>query len=652
MTIKGLKRFWPVTYLMAALIALMGLMTFFSKVISDKEKLVSVNFILTLFALLAVIILSDQLRRDVKDFLVSITRQLEPEQEFTLSGIPIPCAVIGYKGELVWYNELFEESLLGGIASVGRDIRKVNRDFDIEKMRAGGSFNVRWGDRWMDCHVTECKNSSGRYIVYFSDISELKYTEQRYLCSRPTVMLIVFDNEDELLKVRESERMRVLSAVDALINKWAGSVAGICWADARDKSLIVLEETEAKKLIDSRFSILEEAHSIVVEDGTPVTLSIGVGRGGASIEQCEEWALQALDMALGRGGDQAVLRSGEGYSFFGGVSASSERQSRVRIRMLGAALNELILKSDNCIVMGHKFSDLDAMGAAIGVYAIAKTLGKEAFVVADRETTLAGSLINYYSRSAGNAKCFLSPSDALDHIREGTLLVIVDTHSPDFLESRVLYEKAKNVVVIDHHRLMVGHIENSKLLIHEPYASSACEIVSELAAYNSEKAIGRLEAEALLAGIMLDTKNYVLRTGVRTFEASAFLRRRGADTVEVRKLFAESLETYVEKLKLVSQATVYNGCAISCAPREVKNMRIICSQAADDMLAISGVNASFVLFPQNGGISISARSLGKVNVQLIMEKLGGGGHLTMAGALLDGKTMEQAIELLHAAIDK
>lgn len=648
---KLFNRFWPITPMISILLAMMALMTALTLIIGEHRKLFLVLLVITVTCAIAALLLNDKIYKDIRHFLGGIDRELSPQRATALDQLPTPVAVLGRKGEVVWYNRSFSDQLLAGADYNGGSILKINKDFDLESMRQGENFRLKWGKEWFDCVPAPIDIASGRgSIVYFHSITELKRTEERYEDSRPTVMIIVFDNEEELLKARESERVRVFSEVDAMINAWADQRAGICWANVRDKSLVIVEESEAKRLINERFSILEAAKSISVEGGTPVTLSIGVGRAGKDIEECEAWALQALDMALGRGGDQAVVKSDEGYSFFGGVSKSSERQSKVRIRMLGSALVDMIEACGNCIVMGHRNADLDAMGSAVGIQAIARTLGKKAYIVSDEDTTMAADLISYYKKNGSD--CFVDYAQALDLVREDTLLVVVDTHSPNFVDSKPLLERVPNVVVIDHHRMMVDHIDNAALMIQEPYASSASEIVSEIASSVCERAIGRAEADAMLAGITLDTKNFILNTGTRTFEAAAFLKRRGADTIEVKRMFSENFDTYVERTHLVSNSDFYKNCAISVADSGVDNLRIVSAQAADDMLTISGVSASFVVFELNGEVNISARSHGKINVQLITEQLGGGGHLTMAGAQLREVTVEEAVEMLKAAIDK
>ena len=333
------------------------------------------------------------------------------------------------------------------------------------------------------------------------------------------------------------------------------------------------------------------------------------------------------------------------------MSKGVEKRDKVRTRVIAATLSDHIKESENVLIMGHRFSDLDSMGAAVGLWsAITKALHKPAFVVVDRQQTLAGQIVERIDANSGDRVVFLSPMDAMEQLSPRTLLIVVDTHSPDFVESRELLNHVSRVVVIDHHRLMVKRIDNAIVFYHEPYASSASEMVAELVQYIGDSTLTQHEAEALLAGIMLDTKSFVLKTGVRTFEAAAYLRRRGADTVEVKRMFADSIDSYKAKYKIVSGAEIQQNCAIACADKEFPDIRVVSSQAADELLSIRGVKASFVIYPTGNVMNISARSLGDINVQLVMEVLGGGGHLTMAATQLPNLTIEQARTKLVAAI--
>lgn len=381
---------------------------------------------------------------------------------------------------------------------------------------------------------------------------------------------------------------------------------------------------------------------------------MGMGRHGSTLRECEQWSLQALDLALGRGGDQVAIKDKDDYEFFGGVAQGVEKHEKVKARVIAKALTEKIAQCDNIFVMGHQSSDLDAVGSAIGMWSvISKTFDNPTHVVINKDTTLASIFLDNFI-SHGYKNTFISPSEAKKNVNERTMLIVVDTHSPNFVEDPELYRKCKNVVVIDHHRMMVNHIDNACVFFHEPFASSASEMVTELVQYINDDALNRYESEALLAGIMLDTKNFVLRTGVRTFEAAAYLKRKGADTVEVKRLFSDSLNTYKTKSQLVSEAEIYNNSAIACTDdkmNESKDIRLTAAQAADELLSIRDVQASYVIYKSLDNMCISARSLGDLNVQLVMERLGGGGHQTMAGTNLGKVSRAEARELLVDAIN-
>ncbi len=384
------------------------------------------------------------------------------------------------------------------------------------------------------------------------------------------------------------------------------------------------------------------------------TISIGVGRSADSLGESDRWARQALDMALGRGGDQvAVLRQNDVYEFFGGMSKGVEKRDKVRTRVIAASISDFVRASDRVYIMGHMNSDLDSMGAAVGMWAvITKGLEKRAQIVVNKSQTMAEQLIESLETAYPDRKIFIGPMEALQEATDNTLLIVVDTHSINFVESRELVDRLKKRIIIDHHRLMVTRIRDTDIFYHEPYASSASEMVTEIVQYINSSAIDSIDAQALLSGIMLDTKSFVLKTGVRTFEASAFLRRCGADTVEVKKLFSNTLETYKEKAQLVSGAEIYKDCAIASTSWESEGMRVTASQAADELLTIEGVRASFVLYKNGEDVNFSARSLGEVNVQVILEEFGGGGHFTMSGAQIKNISMGEARRLLIRELDK
>ena len=374
------------------------------------------------------------------------------------------------------------------------------------------------------------------------------------------------------------------------------------------------------------------------------------------MRQCELLALQALEMSQGRGGDQVAIKTGDSYEFFGGVTSTGiEKRTKVKTRVVASALKELIRGSDKVFIMGHKFGDVDSLGSSYGLWKCASGMERESYIVLDEKTHLAASLICKIKEESGD-HVMIDGKTACERMTRKSLLIICDTHRRDFVDCSPLYDACRTTVVIDHHRKNTDFIDNSVIFYHEPYASSACEMVSELVQYIDSSMIGKPQAEALLAGIMLDTRNFVLRTGVRTFEASAFLRSCGADPVAVKKLFSDSIDVYRERAMLVSGAEFFDNCAVAAAHEGVTVSRVAASQAADELLNIEHVDASFVLFSLGGDVNISARSLGKVNVQIIMEALGGGGHYTMAAAQIKNMTLDEAksrlIQILQQSTGK
>lgn len=650
------RKYWllaPLSYVNVCIIAVLVILILF---MSKSPALKIVGLIIGAGAIAFSLFMSNMVKTNIRTYISEVSQSLDTSDKDALNNIPVPAVTVSRQGEIVWYNESFRELILLGADAQGVKLPRVFKGFDEEWLTAGKSFEIKKEKKVYTVSVSRFEvDETEQFVLYFNDITALKKTENDYNISRPAVILVVFDNEEEMLKVRENERVRVVSAVESLIGKWVENYNCISRINARDRSFIMIEEQYLQKIISSRFSVLTEARKIIIEGGNPVTLSIGVGRGGANFSECEYWANQALEMALGRGGDQAAVKDSDGYSFYGGVSKSVEKQSKVRTRMVAQAMIELVKTADKCFIMGHRFSDLDAIGAGIGMASIIDALQKDTEktvnIVVDESATLAQPLIDSY-RETKNVDWFIPPDEALDTMTDNSLLIILDTHSPEVIESKAVYNAAQTVVIIDHHRMNVKRIQNAVIFFHEPYASSTCEMVTELAPYMHETAIARPEAEALLSGIMLDTKSFVLKTGARTFEAAAYLRRRGADTIEVKRFFSGSLQTYIEKSQLVSSADLYGDCAISCTDEDIDGIRVIASQAADEMLNINGISASFVIFITGSQVNISARSFGKVNVQLIMEKLGGGGHMTMAAAQFEDASLDEVEEKLKAAIDE
>ncbi|HAN44032.1 MAG TPA: hypothetical protein DCP97_01435 [Ruminococcaceae bacterium] len=591
--------------------------------------------------------------KDINRFLNETGKALAQAQKESLVSFPMPVVIVSDDDEIIWYNELCKRVVFQNKDHYATKISEIAPDFNYKQDCPAEGFNININNRLYSVFVIKNqKDGKQMYVMFFIDDNDLKKYSKEFFETRPSVLIITIDNYEELSKyAKENERTQILSEVEQLIEEFVEATNGLIRRIERDKFVAVIEERYMREIIESRFNILDKVRKIEAADRMPATLSIGVGRGAATLQECETMARQALDMSLGRGGDQAAVKTAGGFEFYGGISKGVEKRTKVKTRIVATALSEIIETSDNVVIMGHKFADLDCFGAAVGLQKSISQKGKSCIIAIDKQRNLVGQL---YSKLAaeGYEASFMNPAEVLPLINKKTLLIIVDTHVKQFLESIEIYEQCKHVVVIDHHRKMVNHIDNAVIFYHEPFASSASEMVTELIQYLGEnQKLSRTEAEALLAGIMLDTKNFVLRTGVRTFEAAAYLKKLGADTVEVKKLFALSMESYKKRTMLVSNAEIYRNCAIAVADSSIENLKIVAPQTADELLNITNVNASFVMYEYEDGFSFSARSMGAMNVQVVMEKLGGGGHHTMAGAVIKGVSAEAARHMLLQAID-
>lgn len=580
---------------------------------------------------------------------------------YALDRFPLSVAVVSPGMEIIWYNPEFHSTVLGGRDAFGSPVKNILYGLSKDSLTClseGVNVTSAWHDGDNTSTIKKYTvygslRKDGNYQLYFIDNTSLKNTVVEYNESRPVIMVVMIDNYDELMQnAKEGEKAEIVSAVERILTNWVSQTTGFLRHSDRDKFLFVLEERHYKKIVESRFDILEKVRKITVGEFFTASLSIGVGRGASSYSENEEMARQALDMALGRGGDQVAVRTSSGYEFYGGTAKVVERRTKVKTRIIASAMAELIDGSDNVLIMGHKSTDLDFIGAAAAIYKAAISRGCNARIVVSKKTSLAKGLIGMLEKN-GYEEAFVEPDESLFLVTPKTLLVVADTHRKGYVEYPELYNVAKTVMVIDHHRKMVDYIDNAVIFYHEPYASSASEMVTELIQYFADKSVSVAEATALLAGIMLDTRNFSVRTGVRTFEAAAYLRRKGADTTKVKELFAGSMDDYKIRSSLVESAEIYKGCAIAVSKSDkFAAMRYLAPQAADELLSITNVTASFVVYPTDTGVNISARSMGKINVQLVMEKLGGGGHLTMAAAQLRSVNTDTARETLLEAIDQ
>ena len=563
--------------------------------------------------------------------------------QYSLTGLSIPTMLIA-DGRVLWYNTIFREEVLNGTDAVTRPIDRLFPELDL----AVCSRPV--GDKRFTAYAGAAKGSRGANIVYLVDDTVYKQTLEEYTASRPACLIIVIDSYDELFDdMKDSEQAKELEAINSLLEAYIAKSTGFLRKISNSRYIAVVEERDIHWMLQERFEILDQVRAL--HPGGFTTLSIGVGHGGKTLQECHQMARESIDIALGRGGDQAAVKTVDGFEFYGGISHGVEKRSHVRSRIIANALCDLIKKSDSVIIMGHRMSDLDAIGSAIGALRICKICGVPAVIAVNSDATLAGPLLKTFI-DAGEGHNFIPPDQTLDVITPRTLLIVVDTYQKRLLESQKIYEKCKRVVVIDHHRMAVGHIDNPLLLYHEPYASSASELVCELLQFlPKEDNITALEAQALLAGIMLDTRSFALHVGVRTFEAAAWLRSRGAQTADTKLLFNTSKEEYEARAHIVESAYIYKGCAIALSEELDAGMNVVLPMAANDLLTINGVDASFVAVAKNGGVNIFARSMGALNVQVILEPLGGGGHLMMAGAQLHDCTLQDAEMRIREQID-
>ena len=569
--------------------------------------------------------------------------------QYSLTGLPIPTMLIA-DGRVLWYNTIFREKVLNGTDAVTRPIDRLFPELDLAVCSRPHGQDLTVGNKRFTAYAGAAKGSRGANIVYLVDDTVYKQTLEEYTASRPACLIIVIDSYDELFDdMKDSEQAKELEAINSLLEAYIAKSTGFLRKISNSRYIAVVEERDIHWMLQERFEILDQVRAL--HPGGFTTLSIGVGHGGKTLQECHQMARESIDIALGRGGDQAAVKTVDGFEFYGGISHGVEKRSHVRSRIIANALCDLIKKSDSVIIMGHRMSDLDAIGSAIGVLRICKICGVPAVIAVNSDATLAGPLLKTFI-DAGEVHNFILPDQTLDVITPRTLLIVVDTYQKRLLESQKIYEKCKRVVVIDHHRMAVGHIDNPLLLYHEPYASSASELVCELLQFlPKEDNITALEAQALLAGIMLDTRSFALHVGVRTFEAAAWLRSRGAQTADTKLLFNTSKEEYEARAHIVESAYIYKGCAIALSEELDAGMNVVLPMAANDLLTINGVDASFVAVAKNGGVNISARSMGALNVQVILEPLGGGGHLMMAGAQLHDCTLQDAETRIREQID-
>ncbi len=597
-------------------------------------------------------------RREIAAYIQSATDTVETASK---GDMPLPTALIRLAdGEIIWTNRRFSQ--VSGMRDTlfEQKIGNVLPSFSTDWLAAGKPecpYDLTLRDRryrvYGSTYHADDPAKTLLATLYLADLTELYQVRDEYIRSRPVVAIILVDNYDELTKnLPESAISNLNAQINDIITRRIESYHGMLRRLERNRFLFVFELRDLKRSIESKFPLLEDIRQVVSPTGVAATISLGVGRDGASFEEAYDFAALSIEMALSRGGDQAVIKDRYNFSFYGGRTKETDHRSKVRSRVTANSLSELISQSSHVFVMGHKNADLDSVGAAVGICCLCRKKGKRARIVLDVEKSAAGKLIGQLQGTPEYAESIVSGQEALLLADNKSLLVVVDTNRPDQVECKPLLEAISKVCVVDHHRRAADYINPVVVNLHEPYASSASELVTELLQYSVERTdVLPIEARALLAGIVLDTKNFNVRTGERSFEAAAFLRRLGADTVEVKKLLQNDFQATLARYQIIKSARLYKE-QIAIAALNTTTTRTIAAQAADELLNIQGILTSFVLYPSQNEVIISARSIGEANVQVILEPLGGGGNAATAGAQIPDCDVKTALDRLVAAIDQ
>lgn len=610
------------------------------------------SFLLIIFILFTI---SEYLNKEeAEDNVEKIKEKILKDIDNNIFNLIFPLAIIKESGEIFWYNKEFkkfipEEDPLGlNLVSIARGLnlsRLFTCDRDLhQKIKIINSFYKVYASKIEDNNLEE-----NLYVVYFNDISNSKNIES----TKESIMIIEVDNLSEVLETTmESDRPMLVAEVEKSINAYAQRLKAMITKYDSNKYILSMQDKYIDEEINNKFSILEEISAIDRGNKFEVTLSIGIGRGGTCPLENNTFASSAKELALGRGGDQVVIKNNDKIKFFGGNTREIEKRTRVRARIISHTLKELIYESSNVFIIGHKNPDMDCFGSSVGLSAVVKQLGKNCNIILGDETAAIDYFLSKLKKDSRYDNLFISLDNAYELINEKTLFIIVDVHNSGYILDKDILDRAPRKIIIDHHRRSPDIVEGAILNYIEVYASSTSEMVTEVIQYMVQKPnLTKLEAEGLLAGIFMDTKGFSFKTGVRTFDAASFLRALGADTIEVKKMFMDNLEDYLVIADTIKSAELYGNLAIAVAPNGVKKS-FMAARAADELLNISGINVCFVLIKINNSIVISARSIGEYNVQVILEELGGGGHMNMAGAQLSNVSIDEAKKILKKSIEK
>lgn len=625
--------------------------------------------VLYIILIAATIINNKRRKSELSEQLKDLTLNVNKTAKTTLINSPFPLIIIEANGNIIWRSEKFNNefkdlnkdnlelmALLSNIKQIA-----VSKKNSMEKKQKGKieiEFDInRRTYKILGTYIKTNKDENNDYtfILYFIDQTEIKKLQEKEEETEINIGMISIDNYDEINQRLSGEiKSQVIAKIEQCIYEWALSYSALVVKVERDKFYVVIDNKNLENAKKDKINILQQIKELPILDGIQATLSISFSKDGETLDEKYRSAQAVQEIALGRGGDQAIIKQNQKYEFFGGRTEEVEKRTKVKARTVASALVKLIEESDRVLIMGHTNSDMDAIGSALGIYRLTKTLNKEANIIVDSKAVGILSFLETIENDKEYIGCVINGETALEKMTENTLLVIVDTNKVNYVESVKVLENASKIVEIDHHRKSTDYIKDTVLSFHEVYASSASELVTEIIQYSPIKIkLTPIEIEALYAGIMLDTKEFTFKTGVRTFEAAAYLRKCGVDIIKVKKWFQDDLKTYQTISNIISKAEIVKeSIAISTYDEDELNTTIVIAKAADELLTISGISASFVLGKTDDIIYISGRSIGDINVQLILEKLGGGGHITLAGAQLYDITMEEALEKLKHAIDE
>ena len=619
--------------------------------------LAAVEAVVTLLLFLLYVMNRNRRDRQIQRYIQTVSNTLEATSQ---GESPLPAVLIRLgDGVIIWANHRFSELTGYADTMMEQQLEEVLPDFSLDWLESGKTESPKdasLGDRRYRVYGTtvRAEDSRGTMLgaLYFSDLTELYQIRDEYIRSRPVVTIILIDNYEELTKNLTESAISTLNArLNDTITQWTEGYGGLLRKLERNRFLFIFEKRDLQHAIEDKFSLLEKIHEVTSPAGLQASISIGLGVDGVNFEESYNFAALSIEMALSRGGDQAVVKDRFNFSFYGGRNREADYRSKVRSRVTANSLMELIGQSGHVFVMGHKNADLDSLGAAMGVCCLCRKRGKKFSIVIDPEKNSVPKLIEEIQSVPQYRDIFISGQDALLMADNRSILIVVDTNRPDQVECQPLLEAITKVCVIDHHRRAADYISPVVVNLHEPYASSTAELVTELLQYAVEtKDVMPIEAKSLLAGICLDTKFFNVRTGERTFAAAASLRRLGADTTEVKLLLQNDFQDTMAKYQIIKSSRLYRQ-EIAIAALNTPTTRVLAAQAADELLNIAGITASFVLYPAEDQVIISARSIGSANVQMILEPLGGGGNTATAGAQMKDTTVKDALDQLVASID-